>query len=275
MKIKLDFRKSARENANAYFEKAKEARRKAQGAKAALALTTAKIAEAESENGGAAAKKGAEMRLQVKVKREKEWHEKFHWFVTNAGHLVIAGRDAAQNDLIYAKYLDDADLFFHADIQGAPATVLKIGKSELEKAKTSLFETNEVGLDEKKEVAQFAASYSSAWKVGTPSVHVYCVKKLQLTKHSHGGFIPKGGFGITGEREWFRGTRLGIKIGNESGNAIAVPLLSKTMLENACEIVPGVKQKGEVVKIIAKRTGAHPDDINALLPSGKSTCRYI
>ncbi|MFA5105776.1 MAG: NFACT RNA binding domain-containing protein [Candidatus Micrarchaeia archaeon] len=258
MKIGIDFTKSARENAQAYFDQSKEARRKAQGAAAALGKTREQIGNlaSKSEAGEKSAKP------QVKVKRELKWFEKFHNFTTTGGLLVIAGRDASQNDLIYSKYLDDSDLFFHADIQGAPATVLKGGR--------------DAPLPEKKEAAQFAASYSSAWKVGSPSVDVYCVLKSQLSKHAQGGFIPKGGFGISGQREWFRGTRLGLRIGmGEGGLAASVPEISKAQLKSACALVPGQKPKSDAVAVISKRTGAHPDEISLLVPSGKTTVRYV
>ncbi|MBM3229135.1 DUF814 domain-containing protein [Candidatus Parvarchaeota archaeon] len=266
MKITIDFRKSARQNAAGCFEASKQARKKAQGAKAALEKTREQIARLQSKGafgapGGAASSNPI---TKIKTKREKQWFEKFRWFYTSLGRLVIAGRDAAQNDLIYSKYIEDGDLFFHADIQGAPATVLKGGLAQ------------DVPLSEKKEAAQFAASYSSAWKVASPSANVYAVSKSQLTKHAHGGFIPKGGFGITGQREWFYGTRLGIRVGLDKGGLLtSAPILCQAKLSLPCEIVPGGKEKAVAVKTIAKRTGAHPDDINQLLPSGKMTVRHV
>ncbi len=259
MKVKIDFTKSARDNAQAYFDASKEARRKSAGAKDALVRTKAQLVSAMSH---AEAKKLA-AKPAVKIKRELKWHEKFHYFTASSGRLVIAGRDASQNDLIYSKYLDDSDLFFHADIQGAPATVIKGGKDV-------------ATLEEKKEAAQFAASYSSAWKVGTPTVDVYCVLKSQLSKHAMGGFIPKGGFGIAGQREWFRGTKLGLRVGiGDDGLLGSVPVLSKTALKSACELVPGQKPKSDAVAVIARRTGAHPDEVSLLVPSGNTTVRYV
>ncbi len=259
MGIKIKFTKSARENAQEYFSSSKQARRKASGAEVALSITRAKLLNVLAKN----EKKKAAVAPALKTKRELKWFEKLHYFYTSEGRLVIAGRDATQNDLIYSKYLDDSDLFFHADIQGAPATVIKGGKDV-------------ATLAEKKEAAQFAGSYSSAWKVGTPAVDVYCVLKSQLSKHAQGGFIPKGGFGISGQREWFHGTRLGLRIGmNDEGVPASVPILSKQMLKSACEITPGQKPKGDAVAVIAKKTGAHPDDISLLVPSGKTTTKYV
>ncbi len=258
MKIPIDFTRSGRENAQEYFDKSKSARRKAEGARAALAKTIEQLAAARSS----AQKKKSGQKSIVKVKRELKWFEKFHYFYTSGGRLVIAGKDAMQNDLIYSKYLDDSDLFFHADIQGAPATVIKGGRDT-------------AGLAEKKEAAQFAASYSSAWKVGSPSVDVYCVLKSQLSKHAQGGFIPKGGFGITGQREWFRGTKLGLRIGiGEDGIAQSVPEISPVQLKSACGLVPGQKPKSDAVAAVSRRTGAHPDEVSQLVPSGRTTVRY-
>jgi len=58
--------------------------------------------------------------------------------------------------------MDAGDLFFHADIDGAPVAVMKTGGRN-------------AGDQDLMEAAQFAASYSAAWKFGYGSVDVYCV----------------------------------------------------------------------------------------------------
>jgi hypothetical protein len=121
MKLVLGIRKSLRENAAEYYEQAKAMRKKAEGAKKAVAETERELEKARKDELDAAERKAAE----VRVKREKKWYEKFRWFTTSGGNLCIAGRDAKQNDLLVSRHMDEADLFLHADIQGAPATILK------------------------------------------------------------------------------------------------------------------------------------------------------
>jgi len=149
----------------------------------------------------------------------------------------------------------DADLFFHADIQGAPATILVGGKMADEQ--------------EKKEAAQFAASHSSAWKVGAAAVDVYAVEKGQLSKSAQGGFVGQGGFAITGEREWFRATALGLAIGEKGGIVRCLPSIHPEAPAAKFSIGLGNYEKGQAATAIAKSLRASADEVLLALPSGR------
>lgn len=250
MRFKLYLNKTVHENAAIYYEKAKEARKKREGLKQAIEETKKEIE--------AAKKKQKEEKKAVKIKREKKWYEKFNWFTTSEGKLAIGGRNAQQNDQVFAKHMEDVDLFFHADIQGGSAVILKDGVNA---TKQELLET-----------AQFAASFSNAWKNANASVDVYAVKKEQLSKHATGGYIPTGAFAITGERTWFRNTRLGVRIGKIDDRIDIVPATSKRALVLEIEVLPSKtgKEKGALAKSLAKRFKVHPDELLEILPSGKS-----
>jgi predicted ribosome quality control (RQC) complex YloA/Tae2 family protein len=246
--MKLFYGKSVHENAAHYYGLAKEAKAKIAGLGAAIEETKKEIARA-----GKGAKKA------VRVKREKEWYEKFHFSCTSGGRLMLGGRNAQQNDLLFAKHMDDADLFFHADIQGASAVILKDGAK--------------AGESELLEAAQFAASFSKAWLNGNAGVDVYAVRKSQLSKHATGGFIPTGAFAISGERRWFRGTKLALRIGlGEKGGVSLVPDVSAARLGKELVLVPSRsgKEKGAIARSLSKRYGAHPDELLELLPNGKT-----
>jgi len=255
MKVELDIRKNAQENAAAYYDEAKRLRAKAGGAEKAAKETERKLAGLEKEIEREKAKPGP----KVRVKREKEWFERFRWFRTGGGRLCIAGRDARQNEIIVAGHLEEGDLFFHAEIHGAPATVLKDGAAADE--------------GEKREAAQFAASYSSAWKLGSATVDVYAVGKGQVSKRAEAGeFAGKGAFIIRGEREWFRNTGLGLLVGvGEKGVEAAPVLRGKGGMRAAVAVKAGDLEKGEAAKMIAKRLGekAEVDEILQALPAGK------
>jgi predicted ribosome quality control (RQC) complex YloA/Tae2 family protein len=249
MRIRISINKSVHENAAAYYEKAKEAKKKIAGTEEAIKKTEAEIR----------AFKGKEKKT-VRVKRDKEWFEKFHWFLTSEGKLAIGGKDAQQNDLVFKKHMDDADLFFHSDIQGGSAVILKDGKNASEQ--------------ELLEAAQFAASYSNAWKNANSLVDVYAVSKNQVSKHAQGGFIPAGAFAISGERRWFRKTKLAVRvgIGADEKPAEVLPECSKRKLKHEVLLVPSKtgKEKGEIAKQVAKPLDADINDILQIIPSGKS-----
>jgi predicted ribosome quality control (RQC) complex YloA/Tae2 family protein len=251
MKIMLDWRKGAQENAQACYGKAKEIGKKAEGARRAIEETENEMVTFGKEKERADALAFA----APTMKRKKEWHEKYRWFYTSGGRLVVAGRDAKQNDLLVSKVMAENDLFFHADIQGAPATILTDGKNASQQ--------------EKKEAAQFAASHSSGWKIGAAGVDAYAVSKGQLSKHAQGGYVGAGGFAIEGAREWFRATSLGLAIGMKDGVVICLPLVHPGSASLPYALSPGAKEKGAAAKELAKAIGANADEIILALPSGK------
>lgn len=250
MKLTLRYKKSIHENAGYYYELAKKYRKKAQAAKEALKELEKKLEEAK--------KKKEEEKPAVRVLREKEWYEKFHWFFTSQKKLVLGGRDAQQNDLLYSKYIEQKDLFFHADVQGGSVVILKNGKDARE--------------HEKIEAAQFAACFSKAWASGFSYVDVYSATPEQLAKHSPGEYVAKGAVVVKGEKEWYKRTPLKLKIGiGGEGKITILPAFSKTSLKNEIIIVPGKEEKGAIAKKLAKILNAHPDDLLQILPSGKTS----
>ena len=133
--------------------------------------------------------------------KHKEWFEKFRWFVSSDGFLVVAGKDATSNEVLVKKYAEADDLVFHADVVGAPFVVVKT-----ENKKPSEQCLHEVG--------EFAAAFSRGWREGFGSVDVYWVKPEQLSKSaSSGEFVGHGAFVVRGGRNWMRDTALKLAIG--------------------------------------------------------------
>lgn len=243
MKVNIELGKSIHENAAHCYEEGKKAREKAGGVRVAMAETRKRIA------GAAKRRKKA-----VKVARKREWFEEFHWSFTNAGKLILAGKTAQQNDKLAGK-MEEADLFFHADIKGAAATILKggVGASE----------------EEKKEVAAVSACYSKAWGMGMAAVDTYAVRKEQLSKHATGGFVGAGGFAISGEREWFRNTRLMLAIGIEENGRVSAGAENAGWLKKKVLIVPGKMDKKGAAEKIGGLLGVPESEVMPCLPPGK------
>ncbi|KAG0171134.1 hypothetical protein DFQ28_003900 [Apophysomyces sp. BC1034] len=57
--------------------------------------------------------------------RKSYWFEKFIWFISTEGHLVIAGRDMQQNEILVKRYLQKDDVYVHADLHGAASVIVK------------------------------------------------------------------------------------------------------------------------------------------------------
>jgi len=243
MKITIDVYKNARRNAAYYYEQAKRFEKKAAGA--------LKAAE-DNRAGGLGAKQ-----VSKKAKPSKrKWFEGFHWFVTSEGLLVVAGKDAKQNELLVAKHLAENDLFFHADVVGASATILKNGSHSRQESRA--------------EAAQWACCYSRAWKQGAGSADAYGVKKEQVSKYSHGESVGKGAFMIFGEREWFKNTELALRVFFDEGKeALAVfPALKQG---KGVLLAPGGLAKESVGAELKKRfPRASKDDLAFAVPGDAS-----
>jgi hypothetical protein len=156
--------------------------------------------------------------------------------------------------------MEESDLFFHADIHGGAVAILKDGAN--------------AGLREKIECAVFAASYSSAWELGYNEVDVFAAKRGQITKNVSEGALKKGGFGISGEREWYKHSVLGILIGKKDGKTICSPWNLNPGFERCVEIRPGGNmQKPQAVKKIMDLLKCAEEEASALVPKGRLTLR--
>ncbi len=248
MDFELDFTLSAQENAELYYKKAKKLAQKKEGAEKAVKELEAKLKEAGKE-----VKVAENMRIDVS---EKEWYEKFHWFFTSEGMLVIGGRDAQQNELINSRYFDESDLFFHADIFGASFVVLKNGEN--------------AGANSKEEAAQFAGCYSSAWERMLSTIDVYSLRRSQVSKSTNKGSLGAGSFLLKGEREWFKNTKLELAAVNEKKFIVMPSLtLERSGYKNFVIIKQGKMKKSDAAKQIAKMLGyADIDRIMQNLPAG-------
>jgi predicted ribosome quality control (RQC) complex YloA/Tae2 family protein len=194
------------ESAAWFYERSKRARQKVEGAKSALNDSRRRLEEAEAALSKAHILEHVEPAEVVKtlekrrVKR-KEWFEKFRWFVSSDGFLVVGGKDAVTNEVLIKKYTDTNDIVFHADIIGAPFAV----------AKTKGQIPSEQCL---REVGEFAAAFSRAWREGFTSVDVYWVRPEQLGKGGPSGeSVGHGAFVVRGERNWMRGVPLRVAVG--------------------------------------------------------------
>ncbi len=214
MEFKIDVRRGVAENAMLYYGKSKKSKKKIEGAKKALEETLDKIEGLKKEQESVVGK------IQVKVRekegREKRWYERFRWFFSSDGFLVIGGKDSATNEILIKKYLEKNDLVFHADVRGAPFFVIKNP------------DNREIPGDALRETAEMAASYSSAWKSGLGSCDIYYVKPDQVSKKAPAGeYLTRGAFMIHGKKEWFRGVELRVGVGikiNENVEVVGGPI---------------------------------------------------
>jgi predicted ribosome quality control (RQC) complex YloA/Tae2 family protein len=204
----INLRHSLFDNANEYYERGKRAKQKSAGALVALEDSKKKLAKIEEELREAEELKSlkpAEIMEALSKRRaereNKEWYEKFRWFTSSDGFLVVAGKDTVSNEVLVKKYTTQEDAVFHAEISGAPFVVVK------SEGKTISEQTL-------REAGEFAASFSRAWRENAGSADVYWVKLDQLSKSGPSGeSVPHGAFAIVGKRNWMRSVQLKLAVG--------------------------------------------------------------
>jgi len=183
--------------------------------------------------------------------RRKEWYEKYHWLITSSGLLAIGGRDAGQNEAVVRRYLEDDDYFLHAEVQGAPAVVLK-GKEAKE--------------EDLREAAFLTACYSKAWKEGRGSVDVFYVKGSQVSKSPPPGqYVAKGAFIIRGKREYVRNVPLRLALGVELVDGLPRIIVGPQELVERRSVayavlVPGDTEKRKVAQKLKKLWASKVED---------------
>src|SRR5919199_2304013 len=148
----------------------------------------------------------------VKHQVNKEWYERYRWFITTDGLLAIGGRDSSSNSVVIRKHLTEYDIVFHAEIYGSPFFVIKNSAATTSPRTTAAVDDNiSMSLQQ---VAQATVSFSRAWKDGLSSGDAYWVKADQIRKGAPTGqFLPKGSFVIEGKRNYIKGIEIRLAIG--------------------------------------------------------------
>ena len=251
--VPLDLKKSAQENAAFYYEQAKKARRKIAGIEASMH----KPIEAKGPE---------EPVVYPDQDTHKEWYQKFKWFLSSDGMLVVAGKNAEQNELLLKTYALPDEWCFHADIRGAAFTVIKSdsGPKSTESTSSHIEPSDQT----KKEAAEFAAANSKAWTRGMGSVHVFSVQRKNLSKTPPTGMhLEKGSFMVSGQRVWHRNIPLRMAVAaSPEGKVLSGPESAVKKHGYVVILVPGRRKasdlsrdmKSEILRI------AKPKDLGVL-----------
>ena len=247
----FNLRDSLFDNANRYYEHGKRAKEKSQGALSALQDSKRKLAKIERELTQAEELKSLKpaqiMEALSKRKLEmenKEWYEKFRWYISSDGFLVVAGKDTVSNEVLIKKHTIQEDVVFHAEITGSPFVVIKA-------------EGRVISDQALREAGEFAASFSRAWRENLGTADVYWVKVDQLSKSGPSGeSVPHGAFFVVGKRNWTRNVPLRVAVGivvGEETSFVGGPVESvKAKTKAYVVIVPGDSTGKDLLKQILK-----------------------
>ena len=296
-RIELDVSMGVEKNADRIYTEAKRVEEKKEGALEAIENTREKLEavkqrrdewEASDEEADDEAEDEEEKadvdwlsRSSVPVRQQDKWYDRFRWFETSDGFLVIGGRNADQNEEIVKKYLNKHDLFFHTQAHGGPVTVIKAtGPSE---------PARDVDIPEqsRKEAAQFAVAYSSIWKEGRFADDAYMVGADQVSKTPESGeYVEKGSFVIRGDRTYYDDiaaeVAVGIRCEPDTRVVGGPPSAIESDTETSVRLQPGRYAQNDMAKMLYRkfrerfadqsfvRKVASADKIQEFLPSGGS-----
>jgi predicted ribosome quality control (RQC) complex YloA/Tae2 family protein len=261
MRITLDTRKSLEQNASEYFERAKKAKKKLEGARKAVLLAQEKLRALDDEKTARVerdAKETAAAIAKAAARRKREWYERLRWFISSDGFLCIGGRDASTNELVVKKHADAGDIVFHTDMAGSPFVVVKAGGKEIPRSTLE-------------EAAQFCGVYSRAWKLGLAALEVFSVAPDQLSKEPNSGeFLPKGAFVVRGGVKYFS-PKLEVSIGRMPDGRVMVaaePAVLAHCGGRGYQVFQGNEKSSDVAKRLSRILEVEIDDIIAALPPG-------
>lgn len=252
MALEISFRKTPQENAELYFSRAKKAKEKILAVEKAMNDTLIKMENVKAEE----IKKLEAPKMRIR----KQWFETYHWMMTSDGFLVVGGRNASQNEILFKKRIDAEDIVLHAEIHGAPLTIVKSDGKKITPLAI-------------REAGEFAAAYSSGWKAGLAGVDVYWIKPEQVSKTPPAGqFLPKGSFMILGQKNFMKKMELKTSIGvkfeyNKEGMRTAKLIYGSVQAVNEhakyfVTVEPGNIEQQELAKKVKNKIleKALPDD---------------
>ncbi|MFC3476924.1 ribosome rescue protein RqcH [Halobacterium litoreum] len=284
-------------NADRLYTEAKRIEEKKEGARAAIENTREDLeaakqrrdeweAEPEEERDEEEEDEDVDWlsRASIPIRKQEQWYERFRWFRTSEGFLVLGGRNADQNEELVKNYMDRYDRFFHSQAHGGPITVLKTS------APSEPSNDIEVPEASKRQAAQFAVCCSSVWKDGRGAGDAYMVSPDQVSKTPESGeYLEKGGFAVRGDRTYFRDLPAEWAVGiacEPHTRVLGGPIDAVVdQVETHIEIEPGRYAQGDAAKRIYRefrerfaddsfvRKVASPDEIQKYMPPGGSRIR--
>ncbi|AFM98506.1 hypothetical protein EHEL_061370 [Encephalitozoon hellem ATCC 50504] len=268
--IQIDFEVTLFNNVSRFYQKSKKLEEKIMKTRDSLEEVLKKIAPKVETK---------------KITRALYWFEKFHFFFSSDGVLVIGGRNAQQNEILVKKHLEPNDLYFHGDMHGSSSIIVK-------KPTPKTIE----------EAASMALCMSKCWEANVVSP-VWYVYGEQVSKTAPSGeYLTKGSFMIKGKKNYVECHKIEYGLGllfkvlkdieeeigdmkidekedhkfvsDPSGMEIvhSMPVCGPWSVISAYKykvrLVPGREKKGRLVQEISKRfVGQAPDEEKSYVKS--------
>ena len=174
--VSLSIKESAHGNAREMFARYRASKDKEEKTAEASSMAL-EAAEAKAKKQLAEAQRKKELVRVIPV-RKPMWFEKFAWFITSDNYLVVAGKDAQQNEQLVKRYLRPGDAYLHAEVHGAATCILRAKRKRLTDGKTQVIPLSDRALNE---AGTFTICRSSAWS-SKMVTSAYWVESHQVSK---------------------------------------------------------------------------------------------
>ena len=188
--VDVDLALSPWSNARQYYDQKKSAavkeQKTLQSSEKALKSTERKI--------NTDLKKGLKQEKEVMRPRRKIfWFEKFTYFISSDGYLVIGGKEAPQNEILYTRYLKKGDVYIHADLHGAASMIVKNKAGMV---------NNPIPPSTLSQAGTLAVATSSAWE-SKAGMSAWWVNADQVSKTAPSGeYLAADAFMIRGQKNF-------------------------------------------------------------------------
>lgn len=183
--IELDLSLSAYKNSEKYYTVKKKATDKKD-----KTIEAANTAIKRAERKARSELKEVKLKASILKLRSPYWFEKFNWFITSEGFIVVSGRDMQQNEQLYKRYLAKGDAYIHADVHGASTCIVKNPTGQPIPPRTLT------------EAGALSVCHSAAWK-NRIVTSAYWVEENQVSKTAPSGeYLSTGSFMIRGKKNF-------------------------------------------------------------------------
>jgi hypothetical protein len=187
-------------------------------------------------------------------KQAKFWYEKYRWFITSTGAIVIGGKSAEQNEEVIRNQMEKSEIVMHTSEPGSPFSVIKADEKE-------------ITAKDLEETAIFTACFSRAWRENKKSAKIDIFKASQISKDKKD---KTGTFRVSGKvHSKAVQLKLGLIIQQNKLRAVPVSVGKPFII-----IEPGNIEKSKFAEMLSIKlsvSGIHAkkDEILNALPTGK------
>jgi len=194
VEVTIDLSLSAYANARTMYGSRKVAKQKAEKVQEHSSKALAAVEQQAAKQLAKSA-----VRRGLAATRKVHWFEKFNWFLTTEGYLVISGRDAQQNDMLVKRYLREGDAYVHADCHGASSCIVRAKWEEDSKEGRKPKPLSQFALQE---AGAMTVCRSGSWKAKMVS-SAWWVHASQVSKSAPTGeYLSTGSFMIYGKKNF-------------------------------------------------------------------------